>query len=376
MPGRLGRLQVEQAATPFSYRVWADPSAPHLPFDGPQGSAGSPHPTGLDDGFRAPFVEPSLLTLASGPISRHDPWLADGATETSGNNVDAYADLSLPDGFTPATADTRASTVAAHSFDHRFDPSLDPQAPPEQTQAAITQLFYTVNMLHDWFYDAGFDEASGNAQADNYGRGGLGGDALHAEAQDSSGFDNASMRTPADGQSPRMQMYLWSGPSPTLTVTAPASVAGTYATGSAAFGPRSFDRSGELTLVDDGTAPSTSDGCESPFVNELSVNGHIAVIDRGTCSFAAKAKNAEDAGAIGVVIVNNVPGAPPAMGNPTPPLTITVPVLSLTQADGDKLKGAMSSSAVSVRMQRPPPATGRSTTRSSRTSGATTSATV
>ena len=50
--------------------------------------------------------------------------------------------------------------------------------------AAVTQLFYVTNWLHDWCYDSGFDEAAGNAQHDNFGRGGLGGDPLHAEAQD------------------------------------------------------------------------------------------------------------------------------------------------------------------------------------------------
>jgi L-aminopeptidase/D-esterase-like protein len=41
--------------------------------------------------------------------------------------------------------------------------------------AALTQLFYTNNWLHDAFYDAGFNEAAGNAQQDDFGRGGLGG---------------------------------------------------------------------------------------------------------------------------------------------------------------------------------------------------------
>ena len=42
--------------------------------------------------------------------------------------------------------------------------------------AAVTNLFYMNNYLHDWYYDAGFDEAAGNAQRDNYGRGGLAND--------------------------------------------------------------------------------------------------------------------------------------------------------------------------------------------------------
>ena len=56
----------------------------------------------------------------------------------------------------------------------------------------------------------GFDEPSGNFQQYNFGRGGLGGDAVIANAQDGSGFNNANFMTPPDGQNGRMRMYLWS----------------------------------------------------------------------------------------------------------------------------------------------------------------------
>jgi extracellular elastinolytic metalloproteinase len=81
-----------------------------------------------------------------------------------------------------------------------------------QQKASITQLFYDNNYYHDYWYDSGFDEASGNAQASNFGRGGVEGDVLLAEAQDFSGTDNANMATPADGDSPRMQMFKFTGP--------------------------------------------------------------------------------------------------------------------------------------------------------------------
>jgi extracellular elastinolytic metalloproteinase len=71
-----------------------------------------------------------------------------------------------------------------------------------------------VNWLHDRWYEAGFDEASGNAQQDNFGLGGIGGDPILAEGNDFSGRDNANMSTPPDGSSPRMQMYRFDGPNP------------------------------------------------------------------------------------------------------------------------------------------------------------------
>ena len=57
-----------------------------------------------------------------------------------------------------------------------YDTNLLPGANRTQVMAAVTNLFYIVNFMHDWYYDAGFDEVSGNAQKDNYGRGGAAND--------------------------------------------------------------------------------------------------------------------------------------------------------------------------------------------------------
>ncbi len=71
--------------------------------------------------------------------------------------------------------------------------------------AAVTQIFYVTNWLHDWWYDSGYVEAAGNGQKDNYGRGGVAGDPLHAEAQDGAPAqrNNANMSAGVDGVSPR-----------------------------------------------------------------------------------------------------------------------------------------------------------------------------
>ncbi|KAF9560614.1 extracellular elastinolytic metallo proteinase [Agrocybe pediades] len=75
--------------------------------------------------------------------------------------------------------------------------------------ATVAQLFYTTNKVHDFFYRYGFDEVSGNFQQFNFGRGGAQNDAVIANAQDGSGFNNANFMTPPDGQNGRMRMYLW-----------------------------------------------------------------------------------------------------------------------------------------------------------------------
>src|SRR6185436_19596087 len=122
----------------FHYRVFAE-TANQRPLDGPQIGA-SPHPTGFPDGTRPPFVGPNLVTMG-------------------GYNADAYVALSAPDGFTPGV-DFRADFTGPRSFDRNFDTSIEPVATIDQQKAAITNAFYTVNWLHDYWYDSGFDEAA------------------------------------------------------------------------------------------------------------------------------------------------------------------------------------------------------------------------
>jgi extracellular elastinolytic metalloproteinase len=55
---------------------------------------------------------------------------------------------------------------------------------------------------------------SGNFQIDNYGNGGLGNDAVIANAQDGSGFNNANFATPPDGRNGKMRMYIWDEATP------------------------------------------------------------------------------------------------------------------------------------------------------------------
>ncbi len=120
-------------------------------------------------------------------------------------------DLKSPNGF--GTGDVRGQITAPGEFDYKFD-HTKPATDPNNLQASLVGMFFHVNWLHDRWYEAGFDEASGNAQADNFGLGGVGGDPVLAEGADFSGTDNANMSTPADGASPRMQMFTFLGPTP------------------------------------------------------------------------------------------------------------------------------------------------------------------
>ena len=107
------------------------------------------------------------------------------------------------------------------------------QAPSTYRPAAVTNLFYWNNIIHDVQYQYGFDEAAGNFQINNYGRGGLGNDRVHAEAQDGGGTNNANFVTPPDGQ--RRACRCSSGPAPIRIGTAtstPASSSTSTATAS------------------------------------------------------------------------------------------------------------------------------------------------
>lgn len=143
-------------------------------------------------------------SLAS-PFAWHDTDGVSGPeyTITRGNNVHAYEDVDGSNGNNPGNSPD--GTSALH-FDFPFTPGT---APSSYQDAAVTNLFYLNNMMHDIWYYYGFDEASGNFQQNNYGRGGLGSDYVRAEAQDGGGTNNANFATPSDGNRPRMQMYLW-----------------------------------------------------------------------------------------------------------------------------------------------------------------------
>ena len=93
-----------------------------------------------------------------------------------------------------------------------------------------------------------------------------------------------------------------------------------------------------LMLVDDGSTglnpqgnPISAEGC-NPLINDLT--GKIAVIFRNTCEFGAKAMNAQDAGAVGVIIVNRNPGEVLAMGAGAMGANVTIPVVMLDLTDG------------------------------------------
>ncbi|MFD0992632.1 PA domain-containing protein [Tenacibaculum geojense] len=105
----------------------------------------------------------------------------------------------------------------------------------------------------------------------------------------------------------------------------------------------------EIVLVDDGSI-NPSEGCES-LINASQLNGKIALIRRGSCNFTVKVKNAQDAGAIAVIVMNNVDGSPITMAGSDP--TITIPAIMISKEDGDLLETTLQSSTINISINEP-----------------------
>ncbi len=158
------------------------------------------------DGPRQGLVDP--FDPVASPFGWHDTNGVMGPefTDTRGNNVSAQEDTDANNvgGFRPDGG-------ASLNFDFPLDLTL---APSGYQSAAISNLFYWNNLLHDVHYKYGFTEATGNFQINNYGKGGVGSDGVMADAQDGSGTNNANFATPPDGSAPRMQMFVFTAPTP------------------------------------------------------------------------------------------------------------------------------------------------------------------
>ncbi|NNC05653.1 peptidase [Corallococcus exiguus] len=328
----------------YSYRVWAD--ADGTPQDGPLRDF-TPYPNETPN---ETFESPRNITVdGRAHAGGVDSWLPPGATTTSGNNVSAYADHSDPDGYTEGSDTWAFVNPATRDFHYDYEPTLGPLARPSQTQAAITSLFYTTNWLHDYYYASGFNEAKGNAQRNNHGRGGLEGDALLAEAQNQGPNpqvrNNAAIYVPDDGLPPRMEMYLFEMPETRSFQVAEVD----YATGRANFGPRTFHLDSlRLVLAQSGSASVTT-ACQA-LTNDVS--GAIVLADRGgNCSYELKAVNAQAAGAAGLIVLNHTEGAPPPnMFESDPLLDPTLPLMSVSYETGQTLKGLLANGPVAGTM--------------------------
>ncbi|MEP7339673.1 MAG: M36 family metallopeptidase [Acidobacteriota bacterium] len=177
-----------------------------LPFTG---NANPPIVPREDLPFRAAPYNGREIFAVSNP--HYDWWAGVPASGLIGNNVDAHLDRDA----TPNQPDLPRLAAADGNFSFPVDFAQAPTTADNQHVAQVN-LFYWVNRYHDILYSFGFNEAAGNFQTNNFGLGGLGNDAVLADAQDGGGTNNANFSSPPDGNPGRMQMYLWTTGNPQI----------------------------------------------------------------------------------------------------------------------------------------------------------------
>ena len=311
-------------------------------------------------------------------------------TYTRGNNVWARTCFTCTN--TSETVSTVSTTTTANgyspnpgslTFDYPYAGTS--VAATQSLNASVTNLFYMTNIMHDIWYQYGFNEANGNFQTNNYGRGGSGSDPVLADAQYGSkaatpSLNNSNFSTPSDGSSGTMRMFLWTDNPKynNLNVTLPSSIAGNYDYRQNSFSPGHVDLpvapavlESDLILYNDGTPDvGYTDGADacSAAVNASAINGHIALIRRSVstadggspCNFTVKVKNAQLAGAKAVIIYNNVNVDATSGQTITTPLgmsgadaTITIPAVSVTMEVGQMLLTSVQAGTTHVKLQLP-----------------------
>jgi extracellular elastinolytic metalloproteinase len=327
--GALGPTSPDPVLDGSSYRVF------DLPKESP------------NDGPRALVTNPA--DAPASPFGWHDTDGVAGAefTITRGVNAHAYLD--------------QDNNNAADFGDTDGGPGLDFDFPADLTQhaqnyrdAVVTNLFYLNSVFHDVMWRYGFDEPSGNFQANNYGRGGTAGDYVRAEAADGGGTNNANFSTPVEtptsGGTPRMQMYLWPGNQFGAQNQVVVDGIGSFDASWSRFGPAPTPAGTAGTLVYAGT------GCNAGLYPSLPAPPWIAVVDGGTaaCTYLLRVQVAQSLGASGVVVAHNTAAAPPVLtaSMTTPP--VGIPAVAVSQADGATIKAAIAAGPTTGSMRKHP----------------------
>lgn len=309
--------------------------------------------------FKLPAESPShgdrqIVTDAqfptASPFGWHDTNGVDGAefTTTQGNNVYAYEDKNDDDDTDGADPNGGQDL----NFDFPIDLSKDPR---QSNNAAVTNLFYMNNMMHDVTNLLGFTEEFGSFQKKNYSAKAIDGEDDYILAQAFDGIEaspvklnNANFSTPPDGFNGVMQMFLWGNEGGSISIDAPEELKGFVADyGTGQFGkpiPNTTEPAitGSVAIARDGSNNPTA-ACNT-VINGSEINGKIAIVNRGICDFSNKVFRAQQAGAI-AVIVCNIAGVNGGTGEELLGMagglnaaSVTVPSIFMKKSDCDKIR--------------------------------------
>ena len=329
--------------------------------------------------YESPNHSPFQLITTTGnslasPNGWHDANTLTGTTAslrytyTRGNNVLAQEDADGNNG-----TGIRPDGGASLNFDFAYGGQYF--LPTEYTPSSTTNLFYMNNIMHDIWYQYGFDETNGNFQQNNLGRGGVNsatGDGVLADSQDGYSqttptLNNANFTPTNDGVRPRIQMFLWNaGAPPTnyITVNGPSPIQGEYPATTNVFegtdsipvpvAPNGITSDLVLYQNDPLVPGNNPNSACNPATNPFDVSGKIALIKRGGCFFSLKVKNAQDAGATAVIVMDSIPNNPQRLNmSSTGLLGITIPAVFITKEIGDSFIAQMANGPLNVKLEVP-----------------------
>jgi Zn-dependent metalloprotease len=291
---------------------------------------GDPFPGGLNDDQQG-------LVLSTGESYQfflntfgYDSYDGEGATMRTVNNDPGLEcpNASWDNGSTNYCDGVTADDVVAHEWGH-----------------AYTE--YTSNLIYQWQPGA-LNESYSDIWGETV-------DLINARQDEDEGDITAKR---VDGQCASLTPAL-----PVVEINSPANIAMFCPAGGAEFGPpvSVSPTTGDVVLARDpanAAGPLTTDAC-SPINNGAAVSGNVALVDRGTCDFVVKAKNAQEAGATAVVVGNNNPDYPFTMTGDDP--TITIPAVMITRAHRDIIVDELATATVNVTIKVDDRETGDST---------------
>jgi extracellular elastinolytic metalloproteinase len=329
--GRTEWLSSDQVEDGTSYRAYPQESpndADRVLFENPADGLGSPF--GWHDTNGEPGAEYST---------------------TRGNNVRAYLD---EDGNDAPDFGGVPDGGAGMTFDNPSDLNEHPQ---NYRDATVTNLFFWCNSIHDLWYRYGFDEASGNFQANNYGRGGFDSDEVRCQAQSGAGLNNANFRTPVDGSAtsfPRMRMYLWPGNQFGFQNQVVIDGVGDFGARWARFTPAPTPAGlTGLTFIYAGS------GCAaSQYPANLPSGNWAVVTDGGTgsglCSFVQRVEVAEGLGASAVVIGDGSNDNPTVLAGSVETSRPGIPAVSVGVDNAGLIKAAIANGTTTGTVRKHP----------------------
>ena len=294
---------------------------------------------GSDRTFDVEDIEP--LSLVRDPEfidSSPNGWLKIGDTtydETRGNNARVAFSIKQDSSDPYASGVTAFATDSSSNvFDYSHQSVVHEDSIGLNThvsaslEAAVVNAFYWSNIIHDIFYQYGFNEESGNFQEENFGRGGKGGDSMLVEVRETSVFNNAFFVGSKDGENPILLLYLFLKSDETVL-----EVDGDeYKATPFSFGPTEFN------LPDAPIVLSRGRVCQYLKYNVYA--GSIVVIDGGNCSFSSKVRNAQNRGAAAVILVVD-PWDMPAFYMSDADDSIHIPSVSITKEEAERLLASL-----------------------------------